>query len=309
MFNKLICFSLTLIAFSFTSATIASTTSQKEIKMVIQFAPGGNSDRIARVIENHIDKSKYQVRFEYRTGAGGSLAHNYLVTAKNENAFIVAGPGLVSLPVMSPDTNTYDPVRDFIAVGHLGNQTCLVVVNAASGIQNWQDLKNYAKNNNINYGSSGTGGAGHIVSALIAGNNNWVHIPYKGPALADLVSGQLTYVTEAQSLTQPLIDAKKLVPIAVSNPSRSSVYKNVPTLKELGINDHEYYRWYMLIANKSADPEVVNYMKTLLASPQLRKDLQQTQELDPVPTGLDTRAFLQTEKRKFETIAKKLNLK
>lgn len=307
MFNKLICFGLMLVAFSF--PTMASTP-QKEIKMVIQFAPGGNSDRIARVIESHIDKSKYQVRFEYKPGAGGSLGHNHLLTIKNENAFIVASPSLVSLPVMSPDTNAYDPVRDFITIGHLGNQTCLVVVSAASGIRNWQDFKNYAKNNRVSYGSTGVGGGGHIVSALIAGNNNdWVHVPYKGPALADLVSGQLTYVTEAQSLTQPLIDAKKLVPIAVSNPSRSSVYKNVPTLKELGVNDQEYYRWYLLIANRSADPEVVSYMRTLLASPQLQKELQQTQDLDPVPAGFDSRVFLQSERRKFENIVKQLNLK
>ncbi len=284
---------------------------EKDVEIIVQFAAGGNADRIARVIDKYVDKQRYATRFTYKPGAGGSIGHNALlsVTRPGETALMVGGNSLTTLPVMEPATNQYSP-SSFLAVANIGYNPSIMVVNSASGIKNYKDFMAFSRNNPVSYGSSGVGGAGHIVAASIANNQtNFVHVPYKGPAIADLVSGQLTYIVESPAIVEPMIKAGKLTPIAINGPARLAEYPAVPTLRELGVNDYDYYRWFVLIANKSADADTVAYFKTLLANPDLQRDLRAEVEIRPFPGRLTPEEFLRVEQKKFETINTNLKLK
>ena len=300
------CFGLLLCALS--TSSMANQT-PKEIKIMVQYSAGGSADRVARVIESAIDKNRYRVQIEYKLGAGGGIAHAHMATLKTpgETVLLVAGPSLVSLPILNPSTNAYDPSTDFVTVAHLGTEPSVIVVNSQTGIKNWQDFVTYTKTREVNYGSSGLGGAGHTISALVAGDkSNFVHIPYKGPAIADLLGGQLTYLNESAMLLDQHISSGKLVPVAVGSPTRVDAFKNVPTLQELKINDHQYYRWSVLIANRGADPEVLQYIRTLSNSAEVQRELK---SLYMTPAkDFSPAEFLKEEKRKFLIISKQLNL-
>lgn len=307
MFQRIICFGLMLVAFSFPAV---ASSQPKEIKIIVQYSPGGNSDRVARILESHIDKNQYRVKVEYKQGAGGGVGHTHVAGLKNsgETALMIAGPALVSLPIMNPETNAYDSAADFVAVAHLGIAPALVVVNAQTGIKNWQDFVAYTRNRPVSYGSAGIGTGGHIVSALIADKqNNFVHVPYKGPAITDLLGGQLTFITESVGLVDAHIKSGKLVPVAASNPGRINGYSHVPTLRELKINDHHYYRWLLLVANQGADPAILQHVRNLIRTPAVQKDLAEL-EMEPVK-DFNPDQFLREEKKKFSNISKQIDLK
>lgn len=301
-------FILTLLSLTLMGSVQAK---EKDVEIIVQFTAGGNADRIARVIDKYVDKQRYITRFTYKPGAGGSIGHNALlsVTRANETAIMIGGNSLTTLPVMDPATNQYSP-SSFLAVANIGFNPSIMVVNSASGMKTYKDFVAFSRNNPVSYGSSGVGGAGHIVAAAIANNQkNFVHVPYKGPAIADLVSGQLTYIVESPAIVEPMIRAGKLTPIAINGPVRLAEYPSVPTLKELGVNDYDYYRWFVLIANKSADPETVAYFRKLLTNSDLQRDLKSEVEIQPFPSRLTPEEFLRAEQKKFDTINKDLVLK
>jgi len=306
MFQKIICFVAFTGLFSF-------NVQANDIKLVIQYQAGGSADRIARIIEQSIKDPQYRVQTEYRIGNNGGVAHNFVAEQQkpNQTVILVASNSFVSLPVLSPDTVKYNINKDFQIVNYVGSAPLMLTVSANGPIKNWQDFVQHSKKNQMFYGSVGHGSSGHVAGALIGhaiAPENFTNVPYKGPAIVDLVSNNINFVVEAVGLVDPMIKDKKLRPIAAWAPSRVPEYQSVPTLRELGVNDYNQYRWFVLIANRSANPQTIEYLRRVLSSASVQKELKDF--------GLDTRSlyndnsqFLNEELKKITTVVDILKLK
>jgi tripartite-type tricarboxylate transporter receptor subunit TctC len=285
----------------------------KEIKLVVQYAPGGSADRVVRMLEKRMTNPKYSVRVEYKTGAAGAIGHNYVASIKTpgETAVLLASNNFVSGPILQSNTVQYDMEKDFKVIEYMGTQPLVVVARASTGIKNWKDFVEYSKKNHMPYASSGTNGSGHLVSAFVANSikpENFTHIPYKGLPWVDLLGGRLAFLSDGVIVVDEFVKEGKLVPIAVSGPGRIRGYEKVPTLKELKVNDYQLYRWYLAVSNTSADPEALKYVQSVINSKEFQQDLIDF-GFDMTPLYKDLGIFFKEEYKKFQRVANALDLR
>ena len=285
-----------LLAFSF---LFALTVEAKTVKIIVPFTAGGPADRISRLIEKQLDSDQYQFQIEYRLGAGGLVASNYVASAK-ETVIMIHSNGFIASPILNSANTTHDVVKDFILIDHLGAEPLYLVVNSNSKIDNFKEFIEQSKTQYMPYGSGGVGTSGHITGEIISRNNpNFVHVPYKGSAniVMDILNETVKWIVDSDMNIGSFIEDKKIKPLAVAFPHRSSKYPTVPTLKEVGVDDMNYYRWYLVLANKSADPKIVEYVITRLKDPSFRSRIQQL-GVEPVKVNKDTFIIEETEKTK-----------
>lgn len=279
----------------------------KEIKVIIPYSAGGPTDKVTRVLIKHLNGGPYKFVPEYKLGAGGTVAANFVAGTKNETTFMVTSNALVSSPLLTDSTN-YNLEKDFILLDYLGTEPLLVVVNANGKIKNFKDFLQEGKNNFMPYGSAGVGTSGHIGSLIVSQNNtNYQHIPYKGSSLiaVDLINNHLKWILDSELNVGAFIADNRLRPIAVYSKKRLATHPDIPTIRELGINDMEFYRWHILVANKSADPEILKYVQFKLQDALLIDEL--------TKLGLDTdkpklQNFFSNETAKTKRIIKDFNI-
>ena len=285
-----------LLAFSF---LFALTVEAKVIKIIVPYAAGGPTDRISRLIEKQLDSDQYQFQIEYKLGAGGLVASNYVASVK-ETVIMIHSNGFVTGPIINSASVTHDVIKDFILIDHLGAEPLYLVVNSNSKISNFKEFAERSKTQYMPYGSAGVGTSGHITGEIISRNNpNLIHVPYKGSAniVLDMLNENIKWIVDSDMNIGSFIEERKVHPLAAVFPHRSSKYPNVPTLKELGVDDMNHYRWHIVLANKSADPKIVEYVITRLKDHSLRLRIQQL-GIEPVKVNKDSFIIEETEKTK-----------
>lgn len=252
---------------------ISSICLAREVKLIVPYAIGGPNDRISRLLAHKLSNKEYTFILEYKLGAGGAIAATAVASTKNNTVLMVTSNGLIGAPLLN-NTKSYDVTQDFILVKYLGTEPLLVVVKNNGVITNFQDLLTLSKTTTVPYGSGGTGTSGHLTGAIIAGTNkNFLHIPYKGASTVtlELLSGTVTWVTESVLSINEFIQDGRLRAIAVYSNKRIPQYPAIPTIRELGIDDRNFYRWHILVANQSADTRIIAYIQEQL----LRRDIQE----------------------------------
>lgn len=267
---KLLCTLLFLLASSVVQAV--------DIKIVVPYPPSGSGGRVGRAVDQELNGGKYNFIIDYKPGANGTIAANYVAGVKNETVLMIGATALLAAPNIK-----YDVEKDFILVYYLGVDPLILVVNNSAGIKNFKDFIAHYKNKPAAYGSSGIGSASHIAAAIISQNNlNFMHVPYKtgANAMVDLLSNDLQFLFEADAVVGDFIATNKLTPLAVSNRNRLAKYPNIPTVRELGYNDYGVYRWFALVANRDADPEIIKYVIKRLDTPGFKRRLEE-QGFDP----------------------------
>ena len=255
---------------------LSTVTLAKEIKFVIPYSAGGPTDRVTRTVLKYLNDSHYKFVPEYKLGAGGSVAANFVASAKDETVLMITSNALVSAPILT-STTTYDLERDFVIVDYIGTEPLLLVVKSDSEINSFKDFLDRGKKNYMPYGSAGIGTSGHITSAIVAQNNkNFIHVPYKGSAgiVVDLLNDQLKWILDSEINIGSFLKDNRVKPIAVYSSRRLKSYPDVPTVKEVGINDRNFYRWHILVSNKNADPAVLRYVRSKLDNPQLKSEIE-----------------------------------
>lgn len=255
---------------------LSTVTLAKEIKFVIPYSAGGPTDRVTRTVLKYLNDSHYKFVPEYKLGAGGSVAANFVASAKDETVLMITSNALVSAPILT-STTTYDLERDFVLVDYIGTEPLLLVVKSDSEINSFKDFLDRGKKNYMPYGSAGIGTSGHITSAIVAQNNkNFIHVPYKGSAgiVVDLLNDQLKWILDSEINIGSFLKDNRVKPIAVYSSRRLKSYPDVPTVKEIGINDRNFYRWHILVSNKNADPAVLRYVRSKLNNPQLKSEIE-----------------------------------
>jgi tripartite-type tricarboxylate transporter receptor subunit TctC len=254
---------------------IASTAHAKEVKVIIPYSAGGPTDRVARIVIKHLNGGPYKFVPEYKLGAGGAVAANFVASVKDDTVLMVTSNALVSSPLLTPTSN-YDLEKDFILLDYLGTEPLLVVVNTNSKIKNFKDFMQEGKTNFMPYGSAGVGTSGHLGSLIVSQNNpNYQHIPYKGSAgiIVDLLNNQLRWILDSELNVGTFIADNRVQPIAVYSRKRLLSRPEILTIKELGIKDPELYRWHILLSNALSDPEIIKYVTSKMQESALREEL------------------------------------
>lgn len=266
----------------------------KPVRIVVTFPAGGPSDIIARPLSQRLaEKWGQPVIIDNRGGAGGIVGTEIVAHAAPDGYNLLLGTaGGMSINPALHTGLSYDPFRDFAAVGMLVNNPQILVAHPAVPANTVRELVAYAKAKpgQLNFASAGTGTATHLGLELFKATTgiNVVHVPYKGgaPALTDLIAGQVQMLFISIPSVMPQVKAGRLKAIAVSSAKRSLSAPEVPTIAESGYPGFEYSNWNALFAPAQTAPAVIRKINTeivsILNDPAIGRALS-SQGADPAP--------------------------
>lgn len=242
----------------------ASPWPAKPIKIVVPFAPGGNTDSIARITAERLTQILGQtVVVENKVGAGGGIAAEFVAKAAPDGytLLMAAMPVMAILPAINK-TN-YDPVRDFVPISNVGSNPFVMGVHKSVPANNVQELVALARKNpgKYNYASGGSGSVSHLSAALFVNRAqiDMTHISYKGgaPAVTDLLAGNVQMYFGNFSELAPHVAGGNIRLIGVSSEKRSSQLPQVATIAESGFPGFRTVTWNGLMAPAGTPAAVV----------------------------------------------------
>ncbi|MGE5524553.1 MAG: Bug family tripartite tricarboxylate transporter substrate binding protein [Rhodospirillaceae bacterium] len=223
----------------------------KPVRWVVPFTPGASNDIIARLMGSKLGEAwGQQFIIDNRPGAGGAVGAETVAKASPDGyTLLLANPGpSVNTPLLLK--NALYKVGDFTPVVFIGYAPLIILANPSFPPRNPRELIDYAKANpgKINWGSSGNGSSLHIGLALLqaATGIKVQHVPYKGsgPAITDLIAGQIQAMHTTTVSAESQIKAGRVRVIGVASAKRISLLPDVPTLAESGIKDAEAIVWF-----------------------------------------------------------------
>jgi tripartite-type tricarboxylate transporter receptor subunit TctC len=303
-----------------TSAFAQQDYPNRPIRMIVPYPPGGPTDIMGRLTSEVLTRRLGQnVVVDNRGGAATVIgadmaAHSppdgYTVLVSSETTFAVT-PAL-------KDKLPYDPQRDFAPISQLTTQPYVLAVNPSVPVSSVTQLIAYAKANpgKLTYGSAGTGGANHLAGEMfkhMAGIDT-VHVPYKGngPAIADLIGGQITYMLGSISSLYPHAITKKLRLVAVAAAKRSASVPDIPTFAESGMPGYEVSGWNCMVAPRGTPPAIVKRLHAEIVAGFKQPDVVERlrkQSIEPVAgTPEQLAAFMRSELARYRKLIKAVGL-
>jgi len=256
---------------------------ERTITIVVPSAPGGSTDFTARLIAEPLSRALGQpVVVDNKAGASGNIGNQWVAKAKPDGyTLLLAYSGYqVGNPHLFKKAG-WDPIKDFTPVAMLTRAPQVVAARTTLPVSNLRELVAYAKAHpdKLNYASSGNGSIQHIAGELFKQMTGTylTHVPYKGagPAVQDLLGGQvdLFFTTPASVVSQ--IKAEKLKGLAVTSSARLTSLPQVPTTRESDLKDFTLDSWFALYAPAGTPNEVVQQLNIeiakILASPDVKK--------------------------------------
>lgn len=300
-----VAFALPLAAsvLGFPALALAQSYPTKPIKLVVPYAPGGSTDATARLIARALSQRVNQpVVVENRAGAGGSLGHEAVAKSPPDGytlLFSAAGPLTVT-----PHTYaklSYDPIKSFDPIILVATQPLLLVVNPKLKVNSVADLikESQRRPDKLSYGSFGNGSAAHLAGEYfkLLAKVDMLHVPYKGsgPALVDLVGGQIDLMFDVFSTAAPLARGGQLRPIAITWAERSPQFPDVPTMQQAGVAGFEAGTWFGVLAPAGTPKPIIAQLSKALNDALQDKDLRETLDSQ----GAEVRGGTPAEFNKF----------
>jgi len=299
-----------------TLPVVAQTYPTKPIRFVIPYPPGGGSDTIARPLAQKLTEHLgQQVIIDNRGGAGGNVGMEMVARSPADGYTIVmALTAQLAVNVSLYRKLPYDPLRDYAPITLLGNGPYILVAHPSLPVNSVKELIAFAKVHpgQIAYSSSGNGSGGHLAMELLKTMTgiDLVHIPYKGggPALVDLLAGQVQLLFSTQVAATPHIEAGRIRALAMSTAKRSALLPQIPTLAEAGVPGYDSGVWYAILAPAGTPHDIVNKLNAeivrVLNLPDYRK-LLMIAGIDPIGSPPEElAAFIKSEIAKYAKVVK-----
>jgi tripartite-type tricarboxylate transporter receptor subunit TctC len=275
------------IAAQHACAQSASTRNfpERPIRLVVGFPPGGATDILARILSQHMPESVGQpVVVDNRGGASGTIAASLVAKAPPDGYTIMMVPsGPFTISVSTYDNLPFDAVRDFTGVSLLAWVTNVIVVPQVSAVKTLQDLIRTARERpgQVTFSSSGSGSLHHLAGEVLKRltGTEMIHVPFKGggPALTALASGEVTFGFTSMPSAMPLINAKRVRPIAVTSDKRMQALPATPTMTEAGVPPPaglDIREWYGVIVPAATPAPIVNKLNAEMVKVFKRPDVQ-----------------------------------
>jgi len=262
--RKLLLAALVLGACSHAALAQAPAYPNKPVKLVVGFAPGGAADYVARAVSDSLGRALGQpIVIENKAGAGSSIAADLVAkSAPDGYTLLIASPSSISVnPALNPKL-PYKP-GDLQPISKLTASPLVIAAHPGAGITSVKELIAKARQapGTLNYATSGNGSAPHLGAAYFSqvADVKLVHIPFRGgaPAIQSVVAGdtQLTFGTPPSVL--PMIQAGRLRGLAVSTPERTSLFPDLPGMREAGLPDYAIDFWYGFFVPADTPPAIV----------------------------------------------------
>lgn len=291
---------LALLACALASATLPAAHAQapaaswpsKPIRWVVPFPPGGAMDAIARTLGEKAGKTLGQpFVIENKPGAGGNIGADFVAKQPGDGyTLMITSIGMATNKPLYGKLS-YDPIKDFAPVSLLAVVPNVLVTNATQpDVKTAKDVIAAARKTpgKLTYASAGNGTSIHLAGEVFTSlaQVDMLHVPYKGsgPAVSDLLGGQVNYMFDSITSARPHIESGKLRALGVTTAKRSKTLPNVPTLAEAGLPGYEVSPWFAvfmpaatpkdILAKVNAalleamnDPDVVKRFETIGAEP------------------------------------------
>ncbi|MBV8167908.1 MAG: tripartite tricarboxylate transporter substrate binding protein [Alphaproteobacteria bacterium] len=293
---------------------------QRAIKIVVPYAPGGNSDVVARITGQYMqEKLGASVVVENKAGAGGLVGSDAVAKAPPDGYTLLLGAigPMTIVPALQP--TPYDPLVDFAPISLLNTNPLMLIVNPAVPAKSVAELIALARArpHTLNFGSSGEGGLTHISGELFKSMTgvDLVHVPYRGGNLATnaLLAGEIQVVFANYSDALPQIAGGTVRPLGITTKTRAPQSPDVPTIAEAGVPGYECESWNGLLAPKGTPPEIVRRLATLFAAmvrePAIQQRMIDVGSIAVASTPEDFHTLLASEIAKFSKLAKDANIK
>lgn len=293
----------------------------RPVTIVVPFPAGGGTDAFARPLAAQLSKQLgKQFIIDNRGGAGGTLGAGIAAKAAPDGyTFFMGAAHHAIAPSIYPKLE-YDLQRDFVPVALVAAPPQVIVVNPQRvPVQDLKSFIEYANKNadKLNFGSAGNGTSHHLAGELfkIQTKTTLTHVPYKGagPALQDLVGGQLDLMFDGLGSSAPHLKGGRIKALAVAAPKRAPGFPNIPTAAEAGVPDYEVSTWYGLFAVKGTPPDVVERVtaevKKALASPEIQASWHNAGSEVPQVFGADFGAMVQQDTARWSKVVKAANVK
>ena len=300
-------------------AVTAQTYPTKPVKFIVPFAPGGATDIAARIVGQRLGEMWGQtIVVENRGGAAGNIGGAEAARAAPDGYTLFFTSGSVVTANEHIYANMpFNPARDFVAVTNVVRGPQVIAVPVNSPYQTLQDLLAAAKANpgKLNYGHAGVGSQTHLAAEnfLHTAKIDMQHVPYKGegPAVADLVAGQINVATPNLAASINFITQGKLRALAVTSRERAPQLPNVPTVAEV-LPGFENYGWFGIVAPAGTPQEVLDkvYRDTVKAldSAEMRGRFF-VQGMTPVGNSpADFEKAMRDERARWATVVKERNI-
>lgn len=293
----------------------------KPVRIVNAFAPGGPSDLLARVVAQKLQEAWGQpVIVEAKTGAAGNIGMEFVARAPADGYALGVAPtgNLVVNPHIFAKL-PYDPFKDFVPITLMATVENVLVVQPEVPAKSVQELVALAraKPGTLNFASPGSGSQAHLAGELLKSMTaiDIVHVAYKGtgPALNDVMGGQVTMMFSQMSSALPQVRAGKLRALGVASPKRSAAAPELPTVAEQGLAGFEAVSWYALVAPAGTPPEIVDRVqKEVARALQLPDVKERLAGLGAEPVGstpAELAARMRTESARWAAVVKAAGIK
>ena len=248
-------------------ASLAHAQGSKTVNLVVPYPPGGAVDQLARVLAQQMnDKQGYKVIVDNRPGAGAQVAMNTVkLSNSTDPVLFLADSGAFSLNRHLYSKLNYDVKTDLVPISLVAKAPVFLLVADKSPIKSVEDLVNTAKTTEQTYGSPGVGTGTHIVAEMLAKETGakLSHVPYRGagPALIDLVGGQIDFMFDVLIGSKGFLNEGRLRAIAAATPERTPLRPNVPTIAESGIKNVNFTIWWGIAAKAGTPKDVADRLQ------------------------------------------------
>jgi len=318
--NKRISFAIAAQLLFIAPLTHAQTYPAKAVRMIVAYPPGGGTDIVGRLMAQKMTETMGQTFIvENRGGATGNIGTEAAARATPDGYTVLMGnvaPNAINVSLFAK--MPYDPVTDFEPVSLVAVTPNILVFYPALPVKTTKDLIALAKARpgTLNYPSAGIGSSSHLAGELLAilAHVDIVHVPYKGggPALIDLLSGQMQIMFATMPAAMPHVKSGKVRPVAVTTIKRSQAMPELPTIGET-VKDYEASTWYGLLVPARTPKNIVSTLHgqiVKILSAREMKDKLIAQGFEPVGgTPEEFGAYIKSEIAKWGKVIRTAGIK
>ena len=290
----------------------------KPITLISPIAAGGGNDLIARMVAKHLSvRLNHTVVVENKPGAGGSLGNDFVSKSAPDGHTLLLTSVAIATSAATGRKLPYDVNKDFEPIAQMGTTPFVVVVAADSKFKTLRDLLDEAraKPGTISFGSTSVGGPNHLAGELFASvaKVKLLHIPYKGigPAMTDIIGGNLNLVVATPSSTQAQVRGGKARVLAVTSPQRSPHAPEVPTAAESGL-PLELESWWAVLGPARMPAPIVkrlnDELNVVVTLPEVREFFAREGAIAKGGTPDDVRRLIQFEVSRWGKLIREGNI-